>query len=197
MANLTIDREITFMKQIPFIGNYLASGLQKLQDAVNQLGVTTGAAAVGKTAPPPPVNGVNVKAADGSVHVTINDNNPIQKGINYFVEHSTSPTFVGAHVVHLNASRGTILTLPGMTDDAVDQTHYIRAYSQYQGSDPGPKVNFGGTTPSGVLPGGSVMMTLLPSTGSGTAAGNGEQQGYGLGKVLFRPGATTTKRVSG
>jgi hypothetical protein len=197
MANLTIDREISFVKQIPWLGNYLASGLQKMQDAVNQLGVTTGAAAVGKTAAPSPVNGVDVKADGGSVHVTINDNNPIQKGINYFLEHSTSPTFVGAHVVHLNASRGTILTLPGMTDEGADQTHFIRAYSQYPGSDPSPPVNFGGTTPTGVLPGGNVMMTLLPSTGSGTAVANGQQQGYGLGKVLFRPGTTTSKRVSG
>jgi hypothetical protein len=187
MGNFTIDREISFIKSVPLVGNYLASGMQKIQDAMNQLGRSIGAAPVGEMAPPPAINGVSVKAQDGSVHVTINDNNPIQKGINYFVEHSTSPTFVGAHVVHLNASRGGILTLPGMTDLGADQTHYIRAFSQYPGSPPGPKVNFGGTKPTGVLPGGSVMMTLLPSTGSGTAASNGEQQGSGLGKVLVRP----------
>lgn len=187
MGNFTLDREISFIKQIPVVGNFVGNGLQRIQDAINQLGTNLGAPAYGKMEAPPPINGVQVKAQDGSVHVTIDDQNAIQKGINYFVEHSTREDFVGAHPVHLNASRGAILTLPGMTDNGSDQPHFIRAYSQYRGSDPSPHVNFGGTKPTPVLPGGNVMMTLLPSTGSGTAAANGQQQGSGLGRVLFRP----------
>lgn len=196
MGNFTLDREITRTKQIPVVGQFVANGLQRIQDAINQLGTNLGAPAYGKMENPPPINGVKVKAQDGSVHVTIDDQNAIQRGINYFVEHSTRPDFVGAHVEHLNAARGTILTLPGMTDNGDDQPHYIRAYSQYRASEPGEKVNFGGTVPTPVLPGGNVMMTLLPSTGSGTAAANGQQQGSGLGKVLFRP-APAPKRSSG
>lgn len=195
MANFTIDREISFLRHIPQVGNYLANALQRVSDSLNQLGTHLGAPPVGKIPPPPAINGVSVKANNGSVHVTIDDQNPIQKGINYFVEHSTNRSFVGAHVEHLGASRGVILTLPGMTDEGATQTHFIRAYSQYQGSDAGPKINFGGTTPSGVLPGGSTMLTLLPSTGSGTALGSGEQQGSGLGPVLFRP-AVGPKRAA-
>jgi hypothetical protein len=196
MASFTLDREISVIKTIPYIGPYVANGMQRIQDAVNSLSTSLAADPNGKMTPPPPIDGVNVKAADGAVHVTITDHNPIQRGIQYFVEHSTDPTFIGAHVIHLNASRGGVLTIPGMTDEGADQPVYIRAYSQYRTSVPSKPVNFGGTTPTAVLPGGNVMMTLLPSTGSGTAISNGQQQGSGLGKVLYRP-PVAPKRTGG
>ena len=196
MASFTLDREISVIKSVPYIGPYVANGMQRVQDAINSLSTSLAADPNGKMAPPPPIDGVSVKAGDGAVHVTITDHNPIQRGINYFIEHSTNPTFIGAHVEHLNASRGRILTIPGMDDNGVAQPVYIRAYSQYRTSVPSKPVNFGGTTPTAVHPGGSVMMTLLPSTGSGTAISNGQQQGSGLGKVLFRP-PVAPKRTGG
>ncbi len=196
MASFDISREISLTKQIPYIGPYVANAMQRLSDGINNLSTSLAADPSGKMPPPPPVDGVNVKAANGTVHVTITDHNPIQRGIQYFVEHSTSPTFIGAHVEHINASRGAILTIPGMTDEGAAQPVYIRCYSQYRTSVPSKPVNFGGTTPTAVMPGGNVMMTLLPSTGSGTAASSGQQQGSGLGKVLYRP-PVAPKRTGG
>jgi hypothetical protein len=66
------------------------------------------------------------------------------------------------------------------------QVWYFRAYSQYPGSHPGPKVLFGGNNATSVNPGGTQAMTLLPSTGSGTAQNSGQEGGSGFGKNLYR-----------
>jgi hypothetical protein len=195
MAGFSLDREISFTKQIPFVGPHVANALQRTQDAINQLGTNLAAAPTGTMPAPPPINGVDVKANNGLLHVTINDQNAIQRGINYFVEHSTRSDFVGAHVVDLHSSRGGTIPLPGLDDNGNPQAVFVRAYSQYRAGNPGTKIHFGGTTPTAVLPGGTTQMTLLPSTGSGTAAPNGQQQGSGLGKTLFRP-AQAPKRQS-
>ena len=193
---LSLERHITLLRQVPGFGNYAADALQDIEQAINTVAKNTVTALNKKMAPPPAVDNVDVKSSGGLVHVTISDHNTIQKGINYFIEHSTRPDFVGAHVVHVNASRGGTLTLPGLDDEGADQPVYVRAYSQYQGSDAGPKVNFGGDAPTPVMPGGTVRMTLLPSTGSGTALSNGQTPGRGLGNVFTRPATVTAKRQS-
>src|SRR5207253_3159090 len=120
-------------------------------------------------------------------HVTISDNNAIQRGINYFIEHDTDPNFTNPQVEDLHASRQKTLSLPAMDDDGNPQPRYVRVYSQYKGSPPSAPIYFGGNTPTPVNPGGTAKLTLLRSTGSGTAQNSGEQGASGLGKVLFRP----------
>jgi hypothetical protein len=155
---------------------------QNISDSVNngfsQLGVT----ATGKTSPPPPLDSVNVKASNGTVHVTLNHNAPITKTIKYFVECATEPNFLQPHVEELGSSRGKFFSLPGMTDDSVVQPWFIRGYGQYHGSDAGEKINFGSKfAPTPVTVGGTATLTPLPSTGSGTAPSNGQTGGVGLG----------------
>lgn len=191
---ISLQRHIAFFQQIPGVGNYLADAIHTLADGINTVAQNTTSALGTKMAPPSPIDGIDVKASGGLLHVTLTDHNTIQKGINYFVEHSTRPDFVGAHVVHLNASRGGTIALPGLTDEGDDQGVYVRGYSQYQGSHASKPVVFGGAAPTQILPGGTTRMTLLPSTGSGTAITNGQQQGYGLGRSFTRDATQFAKR---
>lgn len=189
---LNIDRTIDRIKAIPEIGPLLADGLVRLQDGVNQVGTNLG----GDTQPlppPPTIQGVSVKAdGNGNVHAVVQDNNPIQKGIHYFVEYQQLKTadplvFKQPHVVHLGTSRTMHpIALPAQ-DDSGNNVHYIfRAYSSYPGGESGDSVHFGGDRPTPVLPGGTGRMTMLSSTGSGTGQPSGQEGGVGFGKVLFR-----------
>lgn len=190
-----IEKELTFLRNIPQIGRYLGDALRKLVEGTNLLGQNSAVDPVGTMPAPPTVQQLQVKTnGAGLVHAVVTDNNPIQKNLHYFVEYSTDPNFLQPHVKHLGASRSMEpLTLPALDDNGNPQSFYFRAYSQYPGSDPGQVVHFGGDTPTAVNPGGTQRMTLIPSTGSGTAQATGQQGGSGFGKVLFRP-AISAKR---
>ena len=193
---LDISKEILYLKQHPELGQYLGTALQRIQDGLNALGDHIGADPTGTMPAPPPVQALDVKAKDGLIQATVSDNNPIQKNLHWFVEYDTDPNFTKPHVAHLGVSRSMRpVTLPAKDDNGNDQKFYFRAYSQYPGSHPSEPIHYGGTTPAAVNPGGSIEMSLLPSTGSGTAQSSGEQGGAGFGKVLKRPG-TTPKRTS-
>jgi len=185
---LTINKEVNYLRMFKPIGSYLAAALERLELGVNNLGEHLAADPTGTLPEPPPIQSLAVKASNGDVHAVITDNNPIQRGLHYFVEYSSEPAFLQPHVVHLGVSRSmSPIRLPAFDDKGNPQVFYFRAYSQYPGSHPGQKVLFGGTSAASVNPGGTTNMTLLPSTGSGTAAPTGQQGGSGFGKVLRRP----------
>jgi hypothetical protein len=175
----------------------ISNALDLISKGVNNLGQNSGADPTGTVPAPPQVQALTVKTnGTGLVHASISDNNPIQKNLHYFVEYDTDPAFRQPHVAHLGASRSMPpITLPAKDDNGNPQQFYFRAYSQYPGGDPGAPQHFGGTTPTAVNPGGTQQMTLIPSTGSGTAQNTGQQGGSGFGKVLFRP-AVAPKRQS-
>jgi hypothetical protein len=184
---LDVGRELAFVKTSrPLRYVYLA--LSKIVRNVNSLATNAG---VDTQTLPPPTNiaSLSVKSSGtGLVHAVISDPSNVQKNINYFVEYDTNPAFVAPHVEHLGTSREAILRLPGKTDSGSAQSFYLRAYSQYPGSGkPSAPVVFGsGTTPVSVAPGGSDPLTLLPTTGSGTALNSGFEGGSGFGKSLHR-----------
>jgi hypothetical protein len=151
----------------------------------------------GEIAAPPPIGGINVKVSGEMVHVTHSDNAPIQRGINYFTEVATDPSFTSPHVFDHGASRGHIFTLPTQDDSANTVNYYVRGYSQYPGSQPSSPVAYGGSAPTAVTMGGSTQLTLLNSTGSGTASGLGGQGGWGFGKVLNRPKPGPKRNIQG
>jgi len=190
---INLNDQINYLRQIPGFGQYLGDTLQRLQDGVNLLGQNTATDPVGTLPAPPPIQQLVVKTnGTGLVHAVITDSSHIQKGINYFVEFDTSPSFPQPHVVHLGASRSMLPTmLPGKDDNGNVLTYYFRAYSQYPGGAPGVKVSPGGS----IQPGGTQNMTLLSSTGSGTAPGTGQGAGQGFGKNLFRPAVNSAKRI--
>jgi hypothetical protein len=186
---LALEKELDFLRQIPEFGQYLSEALRKVQEATNGLGKNVAVDPTGTMPKPPTIQQLTVKTnGTGLVHAVVSDNNPIQKGLHYFVEYSNDAAFSQPHVVHLGASRSMPpITLPGSDDNGNPQKFYFRAYSQYPGSHPGEPVHFGGDTPSAVDPGGTQQMTLVPSTGSGTAPNTGERGASGFGRVLLRP----------
>ncbi len=193
---ISIEEQINYLQQVPQFGRYLADALRKLQEGTNNLGQNIAVDPAGTIPPPPPVQQLDVKTnGTGMVHAVITDHNQIQKGIHYFVEYANDPDFLQPHVVHLGASRSmTPVNLPAKDDNGVAQKFYFRAYSQYPGGHPGDKVHFGGDIPSAVDPGGAQALTLIPSTGSGTAQNSGQQGGSGFGKTLFRPATSSRFR---
>lgn len=194
---LSIAKEISYLRKLPVIGKYLNTAFQRLVDGVNNLGNNVSVDPTGIMPAPSPIQSLTVKGdGNGTVHAVISDNNPIQKNIHYFVEYANEPNFLQPHVVHLGTSRTmNPITLPAMDDNGNAQQFFFRGYSQYPGSHPGPVIHFGGTTPTAVNTGGSVKLTLLSSTGSGTAQNSGQQSGSGFGKIQIRP-QTGPKRTS-
>ena len=185
-GNLSGGRALTrWMQQDAVQG----SVVQRIIDAVNNLGRSVGASPIGQLSAPAPPQGLNIKAVNGTVHATITDASPIGKPLHYFLEYDTSPAFTQPHVLHNGTSRSIPpFTLPAKNDAGDAQPWHFRAYSSYQGSLASDKVTFGGA--SGATPvnvGGALNMTLLPSTGAGTASPNGTQGGQGFGNVAARP----------
>lgn len=167
---------------------------QRIEDAINRLSDHVGADPVGEKLPPHPIQGVNVVTAGELVHVSINDSSELHRGIHYFVEADTDPNFPKPFVVHQGTSRTALpISLPTKDGGGNTLNYYFRAYSQYPGSPPSPKIAFGGTTPSAVTLGGTTQLTLSPSTGSGTAAADGQQGGQGFGVSQTR-GTVQPKR---
>ena len=168
--------------------------LRKIVEAINQTANVLGVDSTAMRSAPAPPQGINVKAASGLVHVTITDHSQRGRSLNYFLEHDTDPAFPNPHVVHLVASRGAFLTLPAKNDSAVAQPWYFRAYSMYPGSQKRSNhVVFGGVVPTPVSVGGTVALTPLTSTGSGTASTTGQQGGVGFGTSQFAKPETGAK----
>jgi hypothetical protein len=191
-----INKELTFIRQIPDIGNWLGDALERIVKGVNITGSHIGVDPTGTLPPPPAPQQVNVKTnGAGLVHVTIDDHNEIAKNLHYFVEYANEPSFLQPQVEHLGVSRQMRpTTLPAMDDNGNPQKWYFRAFSAYPGSkQPSARVNHGGTVPTAIDPGGTHQMTLLPSTGSGTAQNSGQEGGSGFGKIQIRPATATRK----
>lgn len=165
--------------------------IQSIIDGVNTVADNTASSAVGRLAPPPPINGVSVKVSPNGeqAHIQIADNGNIQQGIRYFTEIANNENFSQPIVIDHGTSRTSHpITLPTQDDDGSTHNWFARSYSQLPGSDPSPPVVYGGKSPTSFTMNGSTKLTLLPSTGSGTAANNGQQGGSGLGKQLRRNG---------
>ena len=165
----------------------LAVALQNIEDSINQTAQAAGTDATQHTEPPNPLNAINVAAGSDSVHVTLEDNTQRSRALNYFIEWSVNdPSFANSHVEHLVASRGRVLSLPPMDADSNPYTYYFRAYSAYSSSKvPSTPIVFGGKVPTGVTLSGNTSLTLLNSTGSGTAPSNGQRGASGFGKPQF------------
>lgn len=178
---------------------YAGSLFRKIIEAVNTLAANVSVAAVGKLSPPPPVDSIQVQGATDSnagtvtspselLHFTLTHNGEVTKGVQYLTEISTDPQFSAPHVLDHGASRSGFIHLPALDNDGNVQAYYLRSYAQYHGSDPSKHTVLGGLgNPLKILMTGASKTTLLSSTGSGTAAPNGQQGGKGLGVVLTRP----------
>lgn len=175
----------------------LALALEQIQTHVNNGFDQVGISSNQKVSPPDPIENLDVQANNGTVQVNLTHNAPIRKNIRYFVEASTDASFSKPHVFDLGSSRSLFTQLPAKDADTNDLNWHFRAYAQYQGSDASAKTNFGETfSPTPVSVGGSSQFTPTDSTGSGTAAPDGQQGGQGLGTVVQRMPLGTKRGVA-
>lgn len=174
-------------RQIPVM-NRLALALEQLQDGVNQVGTATGTDPNAHTAQPAPPSAISVSSGSDHVHVTLQDTAQHSRAENYFVEWSANdPSFMNPNVEHLGASRGRVLALPAKDGSNNTINYYFRGYKHSLGATQASNhVVYGSpTTPTAVTLTGSSKLTLLTSTGSGTAPTNGQKGGQGFGSAQF------------
>jgi hypothetical protein len=175
------------LKELRSSQPHLALLLQNIIDGVNSTATQLNIDPNGKVSPPPSLEALNVVANNGTVHATLTHNAPINKNIRYFVEADTDPSFSKPHVFDLGTSRSLFTSLPNKNGDGDVKPWHFRSYAQYSGSDATEKTYFGDAiTPTAVTVGGTAQFTPMPSTGSGTAAPDGQQPGTGLGPVQIR-----------
>lgn len=188
---LNVGQIITEVKESPVLGQLgsrLGILLDKFQTAINQTAQSAGVDSTGFMEPPNAPSALNIKVASNGeqVHATIHDSTDRSRTRNYFVEYATNPAFANSYIEHLGVGRHRVLNLPSKDDSNNTVSYYFRTYSMDPGSaKSSPSTNYGGTTPTAVTLNGSTKLTLLPSTGAGTAPTNGTRSGQGFGKNQF------------
>jgi hypothetical protein len=174
-------KELSFLKGVdhwtPEIGAKLAEALLSIQQAHNNVEAQVNGNSTGGPQPPPAIQGVQVTGQNGYLHVAIQHDAPIYRGIRYYVEHSDNPHFKNPQVVALHDVRNVTIPVGG--------TRYVRAYAAYSSSSPSEPVYHGSAVQPIAVNAGTGGPALLPSQGSGTGtAGVGLE---GPGKRPFRP----------
>lgn len=147
------------------------------EDAINNVGAQVNAAPVGSTDAPPQISAVTVVPKGGGVHqVTIQDNNPVNRGISYFAEYSADPNFSTFTTVPMGPSRQ--MDVPAGTG-ALNW----RVYSAYPTSAPSdPIYHAGAVNSTGAT---ANAAAGIAGTGSGTEPSLQPQGAAGFG---FNPG---------
>jgi hypothetical protein len=189
-----------FLAEINQKDSKMGALFQRIITAINTLAQNLAASPVGQMQAPSAPDALQVKASGEMVHVSITHNGPVLRGVQYFTEVSNNPQFSQPIVIHHGASRTSHpFPLPAHDDNGATQTWYFRSYAQYHGSPPSEKTVYGGAeNPVGVTlnPATPTRMTLLPSTGSGTASPSGSQGGQGLGTFTTRPAQGPKRNVA-
>lgn len=146
---------------------------EQMQNALNNAAEQVNASPVGTTAAPPQISAIQVVPKGGGVHqVTIQDNNPVTRGISYFAEYSLDANFSTFTTIPMGPSRQ--LDIPAGTGSL-----NWRGYSQYQTSAPSAPVyheiavNSTGATASAAAG--------IAGTGSGTEPSVQPQGAAGFG----------------
>jgi hypothetical protein len=183
-ARSWIDLMTLKIRNLPYIKTLdpkLHETITDVAAAVDGLAQRSNVNPTGETTAPFDISRLTVVAQDGVFDIRIFDDTPVQRGIHYFVEYSTTPSFTNPIPIHLGTSRCGREFLGNLT-------LYWRAYSQYLGSQPSNPIYFGSAVvPTAVIGGGSITgPTPQQSTGSGTASSNGTQGGQGFGVNLKR-----------
>jgi hypothetical protein len=159
----------------------LGETLNDIVAAFDGLGKRLNVDPSGDVSAPSDVSRLTVVASQGIFDIRIFDNSPVNRGINYFVEYSTTPSFTSPIQIDLGTSRNGREFLGNLT-------LYWRSYSQYVGSQPSNPIYMGTQQiPTAVVGGGSISgPTPQQSTGSGTTSSSGKEGGQGFGLNLQR-----------
>lgn len=164
---------------------------EKIRDGINQAASAAGVDATSHLQQPNPPAKLDIKVAGELAHVAITDNSDRTRSRHYFVEYSNNTSFSNAYVEHMGVSRNKVLNLPTNDDNGSPHNWYFRTYSMEPGSTKAsPKVYHGqALAPTPVVMGGTTNLSLLPSTGAGTAPSNGQRAGQGYGTVQRTSGS--------
>ncbi len=158
-----------------------------LQDIQKQATVTEGQGNLnpsGQPDSPPPIGGLSVVAQNGHFDIAISDGNAgIRRGINYWVEHDTSPDFTNPHHIDLGQSRNHTVFLG-------NQTLYWRGYSSYGSSPAGPAAYHGSPVKPLPVSGGGIVGPGFRQASQGAGTGAPGQGLYGPGPVPIRDQAS-------
>lgn len=162
--------------------------LQNVIDGVNRVAKNSGVSAVGDVSAPKAPDSVSVNTAGEMMHISINHSGALQRGVRYFSEVSTTPSFNQPLVIDHGTSRTSHpITLPTNDASGNTQSYYVRSYAQDPGGPPSSPYTVGGVgSPTAHTMSGSTSMTLLSSHGSGTAPNHGQSAAQGLGKFQSR-----------
>jgi hypothetical protein len=149
----------------------LAETLRQISQAIDNVASKAGVSG-NDTASPPNIRSIIVTAANGYFDIVLTD--PLGKaqpslGIHYFLEFDTSPAFTNPHTIDNGPSRNANIALGNVTA-------FWRAYSQYRNSPRSQAIIYGGSSPIGVVGGGSAGPAPGASEGSG---GDGGKGGFG------------------
>ena len=87
--------------KFPEVGMALDDMIDYIQSVMTQ----TNSSPQGQSDPPPSPASLKVTAAHGIFDAAITDNNPVNRGINYFLEYSDNPQFSAPTTIDLGQSR--------------------------------------------------------------------------------------------
>jgi len=140
-----------------------------LMESHNNVAFQANAEPVGTKEAPPQIGALNVVASGGYHHFTIQDNSPVQRGLEYFIEWDTSPNFTNPQQESLGPDRTWRPQL------GVKGPIYARAYSAYKSSPPSEPVYAGGSksAPQGFDAGGITLTVAGVTAGVATVTATG------------------------
>lgn len=163
---------LTWIRTIPMIGNRLYDAFKSIQQQTTNIETQTNSNAQTQPGPPPAVNGLHVSTGPGGeFQIAITDNGQIQRGINYWVEHSDNPQFSNPHHIDMGQSRNASVYMGS-------QALYWRAYSSYPSSPSSAAVYHGSQSQPMPVTGGQIGLRSQ-SQGAGTGAPGQGLQGPG------------------
>ena len=172
----------------PKLGQYIR---QYLIPPITRTAQNSAVSPTGDVPAPQAPAAVNVSTFGEMVHVSIQDDQPLNRGINYFTEIGVNDkNFAAPPIVYHHGTSRTPppFSLPSLLSgglDPVSHNYYIRSYSQYPGGPPSAKTMSNGGAP--ITLSGTTVGTPLPSNGSGTAPSKGTLAGgQGFGKSSVR-----------
>src|SRR5579864_8802672 len=161
------------------LGPEVADEFRNLEQALNTIAQHTNANPLGPVDSPPQISSVIATPKGGGVHqITIQDSNPVARGINYFAEYSQTSDFANFTTVPMGPSRQVDIA-PGTGPI------FVRAYSSYLTSQPSTPVYHGGdpANQTAVNSTGTTAAVAagIAGTGSGTEPSNNPKGAAGFG----------------
>jgi hypothetical protein len=173
--------KVVNLDQIKNDHRYTAIGeaLDSLKTGVENMGQQLAVNPQGTTNAPAPPNAINVTANSSGIHrISLTDNNPRTRQVNYFVDFDTDPQFGNAQTEHLGVQRQRSIP-QSMGKTPV----FYRGYCSYPSGGRSPFIYFGTSSkPTPVVDGATVVgPDFHPTTGSGTSSTGG----YGFGQEQF------------